>query len=155
RPKAESLQRASEASETWFEHVRRYTCLPFEQFCFSLLTSSMRFTYARLDKAAPDLVRAVDGLVSGATAAGTHGTPPMFAPITLGERRILNRVVISSMCQDSAKDGTANDWHLVHLGSRAIGGAGLVIAEMTDVLPEGRISLHCAGMYSPEHVPAW
>jgi len=155
RPKAESLQRASEASETWFEHVRRYTCLPFEQFCFSLLTSSMRLTYARLDKAAPDLVRAVDGLVSGATAASNAAPPPMFAPITLRDLTIPNRVVISPMCQYSAKDGTVNDWHLVHLGSRAIGGAGLVIAEMTDVLPEGRISLHCAGMYSPEHVPAW
>ena len=155
RPKAESLQRAGAASETWFEHVRRYARLPFEQFCFSLLTASMRLTYARVDKAAPDLVRAVDGLVAGATAGSNAPPPPIFAPITLRELTIPNRVVISPMCQYSAKDGTVNDWHLVHLGSRAIGGAGLVIAEMTDVLPEGRISLHCAGMYSPEHVPAW
>src|SRR5262245_60383795 len=65
RPKAESLQRASDASLTWFEHVRRYRGLPFEQFCFSLLTSSMRLTYARIEKAAPDLVRSVDTLVAG------------------------------------------------------------------------------------------
>ena len=79
----------------------------------------------------------------------------MFAPITLRGLTIPNRVVVSPMCMYSSKDGTVTDWHLVHLGSRAVGGAGLVISEMTDVLPEGRISLHCAGMYAPEHVGAW
>jgi anthraniloyl-CoA monooxygenase len=155
RPKAESLQRASGASLTWFEHVRRYRSLPFEQFCLSLLTSSMRLTYARIEKAAPDFTRAVDTLVAGTTPESNRPPPPMFAPIRLRGLTIPNRVVVSPMCQYSAKDGTVNDWHLVHLGSRAIGGAGLIIAEMTDVLPEGRISLHCAGMYKPEHVPAW
>jgi anthraniloyl-CoA monooxygenase len=66
-----------------------------------------------------------------------------------------NRVVVSPMCMYSADDGTVNDWHLVHLGSRAVGGAALVMTEMTDVSPEGRISPGCAGMYKPEHVPAW
>jgi anthraniloyl-CoA monooxygenase len=155
RPKAESLQRASDASRTFFEHVRRYRGLPFEQFCLSLLTSSMRLTYARIEKAAADLVRTVDTLVAGATPASNRPPPPMFAPIRLRGLTIPNRVVVSPMCQYSATDGTVSDWHLVHLGSRAIGGAGLIIAEMTDVLPEGRISLHCAGMYKPEHVPAW
>jgi anthraniloyl-CoA monooxygenase len=155
RPKAESLQRAAGASQTWFEHVRRYRGLPFEQFCFSLLTSSMRLTYARIEKAVPDLVRTIDTLVAGNTPASNRPPPPMFAPLRLRGLTIPNRVVVSPMCQYSARDGTVNDWHLVHLGSRAIGGAGLVIAEMTDVLPEGRISLHCAGMYKPEHVGAW
>jgi anthraniloyl-CoA monooxygenase len=155
RPKADSLQRASDASCTWFEHVRRYRGLPFEQFCFSLLTNSMRLTYARIEKAAPDLVRTIDTLVADATPASNRPPPPMFAPIRLRGLTIPNRVVVSPMCQYSATDGTVNDWHLVHLGSRAIGGAGLIIAEMTDVLPEGRISLHCAGMYKAEHVPAW
>jgi anthraniloyl-CoA monooxygenase len=155
RPKAESLQRASDSSLTWFEHVRRYRGLPFEQLCFSLLTSSMRLTYARIEKAAPDLVRTVDTLLAGTTPASNRPPPPMFAPIRLRGLTIPNRVVVSPMCQYSATDGTVSDWHLVHLGSRAVGGAGLIIAEMTDVLPEGRISLHCAGMYKPEHVPAW
>jgi anthraniloyl-CoA monooxygenase len=155
RPKADSLQRASDASRTWFEHVRRYRGLPFEQFCFSLLTNSMRLTYARIEKAAPDLVRTVDTLVANAAPASNRPPPPMFAPIRLRGLTIPNRVVVSPMCQYSATDGTVSDWHLVHLGSRAIGGAGLIIAEMTDVLPEGRISLHCAGMYKAEHVPAW
>jgi anthraniloyl-CoA monooxygenase len=155
RPKAESLQRASDASLTWFEHVHRYRGLPFEQFCFSLLTSSMRLTYARVEKAAPDLLRSIDTLVAGPTPGSNRPPPPMFAPIRLRGLTIPNRVVVSPMCQYSATDGTVSDWHLVHLGSRAIGGAGLIIAEMTDVLPEGRISLHCAGMYKAEHVPAW
>jgi anthraniloyl-CoA monooxygenase len=59
------------------------------------------------------------------------------------------------MCQYSAEDGTPGDWHLVHLGSRAVGGAGLVMTEMTDVSREGRISPGCTGMYKPEHVTAW
>ncbi|MEA2987425.1 MAG: anthraniloyl-CoA monooxygenase [Alphaproteobacteria bacterium] len=155
RPKAESLQRAAQASLNWFETVSRSIRKPFEQFVFSLLTSSMRMTYARIDKVAPDLVRAVDGLIAGAAPGANRPPPPMFAPITLRELTIPNRIVVSPMCMYSAKDGTVNDFHLVHLGSRAVGGAGLVLTEMTDVLPEGRISLHCAGMYSPEHVAAW
>jgi anthraniloyl-CoA monooxygenase len=66
-----------------------------------------------------------------------------------------NRVVVSPMCQYSAIDGLPNDWHLVHIGSRAIGGAGLVYTEMTDISREGRISPGCAGMYNPEHIAAW
>jgi anthraniloyl-CoA monooxygenase len=155
RPKAQSLQRASRASQSWFENVGRYAGMPFDQFVYSLLTSSMRITHARIEKSAPDLVRAVDALIAPASDGSNRPPPPMFAPITLRELTIPNRIVVSPMCMYSAKDGTVNDFHLVHLGSRAIGGAGLVITEMTDVLPEGRISLHCAGMYAPEHVSAW
>jgi anthraniloyl-CoA monooxygenase len=155
RPKADSLQRAASASQSWFEHVDEHMRLPFEQFVFSLLTANMRMTYARIEKAAPELVRSVDALIAPKTDGANQPPPPMFAPITLRGVTIPNRVVVSPMCMYSAKDGTVNDWHVVHLGSRAVGGAGLVISEMTDVLPEGRISLHCAGMYAPEHVDAW
>jgi anthraniloyl-CoA monooxygenase len=79
----------------------------------------------------------------------------MFTPFRLREMVLPNRVVVSPMCQYSATDGTPDDWHLVHLGSRAVGGAGLVIAEMTDVSRDGRISPGCTGMYKPEHVAAW
>ena len=79
----------------------------------------------------------------------------MLTPYRLRELVLPNRIAVSPMCMYSAVDGTVNDFHLVHLGSRAVGGAGLVLTEMTDVLPEGRISLHCAGMYAPAHVPAW
>src|SRR5262249_28596862 len=66
-----------------------------------------------------------------------------------------NRVVLSPMCQYMAKDGTPDEWHLVHLGSRALGGAGLIMTEMTDVSAEGRISPGCTGTYTQEHAQAW
>src|SRR5881296_3501101 len=78
-----------------------------------------------------------------------------LTPFRLRDLLLVNRVVVSPMCQYCAVDGTPNDWHLVHLGTRAIGGAGLVFTEMTDVSPEGRISPGCTGMYKPAHVPAW
>ncbi len=80
---------------------------------------------------------------------------PIFTPFSLRGMELRNRVVMSPMCMYSADDGTVGDFHLVHLGSRAMGGAGLVLTEMTDVSREGRISPGCAGMYKPEHVPAW
>jgi anthraniloyl-CoA monooxygenase len=86
---------------------------------------------------------------------GEPPPPPMFTPFRLRDLVLDNRVVVSPMCQYSAEDGTPNDWHLVHLASRAMGGAALVIAEMTDVSREGRISPGCTGMYKPEHVVAW
>ena len=86
---------------------------------------------------------------------GEPPPPPMFTPFRLRDLVLSNRVVVSPMCQYSAEDGTPNDWHLVHLASRAMGGASLVLAEMTDVSREGRISPGCTGMYKPEHVVAW
>ena len=80
---------------------------------------------------------------------------PIFSPFVLRELTLKNRLVMSPMCQYTAVDGTVNDWHLVHLGSRAIGGTGLIIAEMTNISAEGRISPGCAGMYKREHVDAW
>ncbi|HWC73576.1 MAG TPA: hypothetical protein VG454_06535, partial [Gemmatimonadales bacterium] len=84
-----------------------------------------------------------------------HAPPPMFTPFKLRDMVLSNRVVVSPMCQYSSEDGMPNEWHLVHIGSRAVGGAGLVFVEMTDVSKEGRISPGCAGMYKPEHVTAW
>jgi anthraniloyl-CoA monooxygenase len=81
--------------------------------------------------------------------------PPMFTPFRLRGLVLANRVVVSPMCQYSAEDGTPNDWHLVHLGARAMGGAGLVFTEMTDVSAEARISPGCTGLYKPEHLPGW
>ena len=81
--------------------------------------------------------------------------PPMFTPFKLREMELMNRVVVSAMCQYSSEDGLPHDWHLVHLGARAIGGAALVFTEMTDISRDGRISPGCAGMYKEEHVQAW
>jgi anthraniloyl-CoA monooxygenase len=79
----------------------------------------------------------------------------MFTPFRLRDLVVPNRIVVSPMCQYSADDGAPDDWHLVHLGSRAIGGAGLIITEMTDISRGGRISPGCTGMYKPEHIVAW
>jgi anthraniloyl-CoA monooxygenase len=113
-------------------------------------------THEHLKNWAPHLVREVDALAAGALR-GRNGAPPppMLTPYKLGDLTLPNRIVMSPMCMYSADDGTVNDFHMVHYGSRAIGGAGLIIAEMTDVTREGRISTGCAGMYKPEHVPAW
>ena len=99
------------------------------------------------------LVRAQGGRAGAARLIdGDAAPPPMFTPFRLRELVLANRVVVSPMCQYSAEDGMPNDWHLVHLGSRALGGAGLVMAEMTDVSAEGRITPGCAGHVPPEHV---
>jgi len=157
RPKgADSLQRASRASQAWFEHVDRYHDMAPEQFAFSCLTRSMRITHEHLKRWSPELVTEVDALLAGPNRGGDGApSPPMFTPYRLGGLTLPNRMVLSPMCMYSADDGTVNDFHLVHYGSRAIGGAGLIITEMTDVSPEGRISQGCAGMYRPEHPAAW
>lgn len=172
RPMVESLQRAAQTSLEWFENTERYMHLPPWQFAFSLLTRSLRLTHENLTVRDPGLMATIDAQVAAqaqaqvGAAAGTLSTalpqdgaagspPPMFTPFRLRDLVLENRVVVSPMCQYSAEDGTVDDWHLVHLGSRAIGGAGLVIAEMTDVSREGRITPGCAGLYKPEHAPAW
>ncbi len=158
RPRAESLQRASAASLTWYENAQRYIDMALPQFAYSLLTRSLRLNHENMRGLAPELTESVEtALAGGARSKANRPPPPMFTPITLRGLTIPNRIAMSPMCMYNAvdADGTVGDFHLVHYGSRAVGGAGLVITEMTDVSPEGRISAHCAGMYKPEHVAAW
>lgn len=163
RPQVEALQRAAQASLEWLEQTERYYGrLEPLQFAFSLLTRSLRVTHENLRVRDPKFVEAVDRWFASRAAEQSAVTvyvqpppPPMFTPFRLRDLVLSNRVVVSPMCQYSAEDGTPNDWHLVHLGSRAVGGAALVITEMTDVSREGRISPGCTGMYKPEHVGAW
>jgi anthraniloyl-CoA monooxygenase len=180
RPAVESLQRAAQASLQWFEDTERYMDLDPLQFSFALLTRSLRVTHQNLKVRDPKFVAAVDGWFAGqatrqsrvpaaaalhaaalpaaappAGAAATPAPPPLFTPFRLRDLVLLNRVAVSPMCQYSAEDGMPNDWHLVHLGARAMGGAGLVFAEMTNVSSEARISPGCTGLYKPEHAAAW
>ena len=162
RPVVESLQRAAQVSLQWFEDTERYMDLAPVQFGFNLLTRSLRITHDNLQVRDPKFVGEVDRWFAARTAeqsgvdlATNPPPPPLFTPFRLRDVLLLNRVVVSPMCQYCAVDGTPNDWHLVHLGARAMGGAGLVFTEMTDVSPEGRISPGCTGMYKPEHVSAW
>jgi len=163
RPEVERLQRAAQVSLEWFEEMERYHGrLEPIQFALSLLTRSLRVTHDNLKLRDSGFVAAVDRWFaaraeqqSRAPALGARTPPPMFTPYRLREMVLANRIVVSPMCQYSAEDGTPNDWHLVNLGSRAIGGAALVVAEMTDVSREGRITPGCTGMYRPEHLAAW
>ncbi len=153
------FQRAAQVSLEWFESSARYLGQEPLEFTFNLLTRAHRITYDNLRSRDPQLVAAVDEAYAARAgvrpAAGRPAPPPLFTPFGLRGLTLANRVVVSPMCQYSAREGTVDDWHLVHLGSRAIGGAGLVMTEMTDVEPEGRITEVCAGMYSEEHVAAW
>ena len=165
RPDVERLQRAAQVSLEWFEDAERYHGrLEPIQFAMSLLTRSLRVTHDNLKVRDPRFVATVDrwfaegaARQSGIPLSTTPAPPPppMFTPFRLRDLVLSNRIVVSPMCQYSAEDGTPNDWHLVHLGSRAAGGAALVVAEMTDVSREGRISPGCTGMYKPEHIDAW
>ena len=162
RPQVESLQRAAQASLEWFEATERYHDTEPLQFAFNLLTRSLRITHDNLRVRDPALVAEVDRWFAerAAVQSGRAGPldpppPPLFTPYRLRELVLPNRIVVSSMCQYRAEDGMPNDWHLVHLASRAIGGAGLVMTEMTDVSREGRISPGCAGMYLPAHMDGW
>jgi len=145
RPIVESTQRAAQASLEWFEGIGRYVDQERLQFAFNLLTRSRRVTYDNLRLRDPEFVRSVH----------PDPRPPMFTPLRLRGLELPNRVVVSPMDMYSAVEGTPGDFHLVHLGARALGGAGLVMTEMICVSDIGRITPGCAGMYRPEHVSAW
>src|SRR5262249_40381981 len=138
RPVVESLQRAAQVSLEYFENTERYMQLDPVQFALHMLTRSLRITHDNLKVRDPRFVESVDRwFANGAARAvgmpepSLPSPPPLFTPYRLRELLLENRVVVSPMCQYSAEDGMPNDWHLVHLGARAIGGAGLVFTEMT------------------------
>ncbi len=149
------LQNSARNSTEWFETLERYLHFEPLQFAYSLLTRSQRISHENLRLRDKDWLESVERWfweragVPGKTAA------PMFAPFKLREMKVENRITVSPMAMYSAVDGMPNDFHLVHLGERALGGAGLVFTEMTCVSPEGRISPGCTGMWAPEHVAGW
>ncbi|MCX4819941.1 bifunctional salicylyl-CoA 5-hydroxylase/oxidoreductase [Streptomyces sp. NBC_01142] len=150
RPVVESTQRAAAASLRWFEELGTYLDQPVRQFAFNLLTRSRRVTH--------DNLRLRDRAFTGSVERDfgcPPGTPPMFTPFTLRGLTLRNRVVVSPMDMYSAEDGVPGDFHLVHLGARALGGAGLVMTEMVCVSAEGRITPGCTGLYTPEQGAAW
>jgi anthraniloyl-CoA monooxygenase len=151
------LQNSARNSTEWFETLERYLHFEPIQFAYSLLTRSQRVSHENLRLRDRDWLEGVECWFQ-AKARGravNEPAPPMFAPFRLREMALVNRVVVSPMAMYSAEDGCPNDFHLVHYGARAQGGAGLVYTEMTCVSPEGRITPGCAGLYAPEHVAAW
>ena len=158
------LQNAARNSTEWFENVARYARLPAEQFAYSLLTRSQRISHENLRLRDKSYVERMESWLAqhawdGVRPLNGHnppaGIPPMFTPFRLRELILRNRVVVSPMDMYSAVDGLPNDFHLVHLGSRAMGGAGLVYTEMTCVSPEGRITYGCTGMYTQAQMLAY
>jgi len=151
------LQNSARNSTEWFETLDRYLHFEPIQFAYSLLTRSQRVSHENLrlrDKAWLEGVeRWFQSKARGREA--NEPAPPMFAPFKLRDLELANRVVVSPMATYSAQDGVPNDFHLVHYGVRAQGGAGLVYTEMTCVSPEGRITRGCTGLYAPEQVAAW
>jgi anthraniloyl-CoA monooxygenase len=155
RPIVERTQKAAQDSLVWFENVKRYRELDPTQFAFSLLTRSKRITFDNLKLRDPAFAEHVRSWFEAKTPNAPKSAPAMFMPITLRGCTIPNRVVVSPMCMYCAVDGLPNDFHFTHYTARALGGAGLVMTEMTDVSRDARISPGCAGMYLPEHLAAW
>jgi anthraniloyl-CoA monooxygenase len=157
------IQSAARNSMEWFENVDRYTAMEAPQFAYSMLTRSQRLSHENLRLRDAAYVRSFEVWIAeqafataGIPMPKTKQTiPPMFTPFKVRDVVLKNRIVVSPMAQYSAVDGVAGDYHLVHLGSRAMGGAGLVFAEMTCVSAEGRITPACPGLYAPEHTQAW
>ncbi len=155
------LQNAAWNAMEWFEVCGARYCDQLEgpQFMYSMLTRSQRISHENLRlrdaQWLGDFERWFANQAGMALTPAQTAPPPMFTPYTVRGVTLKNRVVVSPMAQYSAVDGLAGDYHLVHLGARAMGGAGLVFAEMTCVSAEGRITPGCPGMYTPEHQQAW
>ncbi|MFI9253485.1 bifunctional salicylyl-CoA 5-hydroxylase/oxidoreductase [Streptomyces sp. NPDC053069] len=150
KPVVASTQRAARASLEWFENLGLYLGQPPRQFAFNLLTRSRRVTHDNLRLRDARFTEAVER-----EFGCPDGTPPMFTPFRLRGLTLRNRVVVSPMDMYSASDGVPGDFHLVHLGARALGGAGLVMTEMVCVSEEGRITPGCAGLYTGRQAEAW
>ncbi|MEV6830446.1 bifunctional salicylyl-CoA 5-hydroxylase/oxidoreductase [Amycolatopsis sp. NPDC051102] len=153
RPVVTSTQRAAQASLEWFENIAQYAHQEPPQFAFNILTRSRRVTYDNLRLRDPEFAAELDHWF--ARQLGTTSRPPMFQPFSLGGLELPNRIIVSPMDMYSAVDGVPGDFHLVHLGSKALGGAGLVMTEMVCVSPEGRITPGCGGLYTSEQEAAW
>lgn len=161
REEVEKTQHAADVSLVWFEHLDRFWDFDPVQFAFGVMTRSKAITYDNLTLRAPDFVAEVDKAFARQVRARGFDVDvdkpvaPMFQPLKLREMTIANRAVLSPMCMYSAEDGVPGDFHLVHYGSRAIGGAGLLFTEMTCVSRDARITPGCAGLWNDVQETAW
>jgi anthraniloyl-CoA monooxygenase len=156
RPVVASTQRAAQASLEWFENIGQYADQDPRQFAFNIVTRSRRVTYDNLRLRDPEFVADMDRWFAASVPGSAPDVrPPMFQPFRLGGLELANRVVVSPMDMYSARDGVPGDFHLVHLGGKALGGAGLVMTEMVCVSPSGRITPGCTGLYTPEQEESW
>ncbi len=149
------IQNAARNSTEWFENVERYTGLEAPQFAYSLLTRSQRISHENLRLRDKTYLGNVEAWLAERSGLPPKPVPPMFTPFRLRDLSLKNRVVVSPMAMYSAEDGLVNDFHLVHLGARALGGAALVFSEMTCPSADARITPGCAGLYREEHLRAY
>ena len=149
------IQNAARNSTEWFENVERHARLEPEQFAYALLTRSQRISHENLRLRDKAYVGSFEDWLGQRAGLSEPGVPPMFTPFTLRGLTLKNRVVVSPMAQYSALDGVPGDHHLVHLGARAMGGAGLVFCEMTCTSPDARITPGCTGLWNDEQAAAW
>ena len=159
---ADRIQHAANVSLVWFENLRRFWNMDPVQFNFSMMSRSKAITFEnmRLRDAASvteleNWWNAEVAKSQGAMLPAGFKAPPMFAPYRLRGMQLRNRVVVSPMAQYMARDGVPGDWHLVHYGARALGGAGLVFTEMTCPTADARITPGCAGLYNDAQVAGW
>jgi anthraniloyl-CoA monooxygenase len=161
REGVERTQHAADVSLAWFENMRRYWNMDPPQFAFGLMSRSKQITYENVRLRDPAFLDTVSRwfadkfIPPGFEVQVRNPPPPMFTPFTLRGMRVENRVVVSPMDQYMAIDGVPTDWHLVHLASRALGGAGLVFVEMTCTSPEARISPGCTGLWNDAQAQAF
>ena len=137
------IQNAARNSTEWFENVKRYTGMEIEQFAYSLLTRSQRISHENLRLRDTQWLGGYEQWLSGGKAL-----PPMLMPLKVRGLTLKNRIMVSPMATYSAVDGVPQDFLLVHLGARALGGAAIVFVEMTSPTPEGRITPGCTGLYN-------
>ncbi|MGQ0585652.1 MAG: bifunctional salicylyl-CoA 5-hydroxylase/oxidoreductase [Gammaproteobacteria bacterium] len=149
------LQSAARNSMGWFEEIGRYLDYGVKQFTYALLTRSQRVSHENLRLRDKAWLESVERAFAVQAGAGDQHVPPMFTPFKLRGMTLPNRIVVSPMSMYSAAEGLPDDWHLVHYGALARGGAGLVYTEMTDVSREGRISPGCAGLWNDAQEAAW
>ncbi|MCP4302297.1 MAG: bifunctional salicylyl-CoA 5-hydroxylase/oxidoreductase, partial [Gammaproteobacteria bacterium] len=164
KDEADRLQRTAVVSLSWFERIDRYAAVQEpEQFTFNMMCRAKRVTYENLRLRDPKYIEGIDKWFAGHAKATTgcddidtdNPTVPVFQPFRIGNMRVENRFQLSAMCQYCAEEGNPVDWHLVHYGERALGGAGLLNTEMMCVSPDARITHGCAGLWSDEQADKW
>lgn len=153
------IQNAARNSTEWFENVERYASLQPEQFAYSLLTRSQRISHENLRLRDPAWLEGYERWIAeragDSVARGKRPPPPMLTPYRAREVTLKNRIVVSPMAMYSCQDGVPGDFHLVHLGGKALGGAGLVMVEMTCPSPDARITPGCPGLWNDEQAAAF
>jgi len=149
------LQSAARNRMQWFENVARYAKLEPLQFSYTLLTGSQRIGHDNLRLRDSRYVDRVEAWIAERSGLPAKPIPPMFTPLRLRGLELKNRVVVSPMAMYSCRDGVPDDFYLVHLGARALGGAALMFTEMTCIAPDARISPGCAGLWNEEQARSW